>query len=96
VTQGRPISTFQRAAKLFATISGRDEYIDPGEKFENVTMMLFQPYTEGETNLQVKLVDTETRREMTEQEYFSMLREIFNNRNPHAAIGEENDNSEDE
>ncbi len=35
-TQGRIIPTFQRAANLFATISGRHEYTNPGEKFENI------------------------------------------------------------
>ena len=41
--QPRSLSTFRVATRLFSTISGRREYTDPGEKFENVTMMLFQP-----------------------------------------------------
>ncbi len=89
VTQGRTISTFQRAAKLFATVSGRREYTDPGEKFENVTMMLFKPVMENGSLPWVKLIDAQTRREMTEDEYFMMLRQIYNQRNPHATVGEE-------
>jgi hypothetical protein len=46
LTAGRRLSTFQRASRLLATISGREEYTDPGEKFENVTLMLFRPVTE--------------------------------------------------
>src|SRR5215211_7318189 len=35
VTRLRPVSTFVRATKLFGTVSGRRDYTDPGEKFEN-------------------------------------------------------------
>ena len=45
VTPGRAVSTFQRARALLSTISGRRDYTDPGEKFENITMLLFQPLT---------------------------------------------------
>jgi len=96
ITEGRIVSTFQRARQLFATISGRDEYTDPGEKFENVTMMLFQPVVEGGSEPWVRLVDTETQREMTEQEYFLSLREIYNKRNPHATIGDGSGDDEEE
>jgi hypothetical protein len=78
-TPGRTISTFQRATKLFATMSGRKEYTDPGEKFEHVTMMLFQPVIEGGPEPTVKLFDAETKRELSEQDYFLLLREIYNN-----------------
>src|SRR5690606_3093110 len=44
VTQGRTISTFMRATRLLSTVSGREDYTSPGEKFENVTMLLFQPH----------------------------------------------------
>lgn len=88
ITKGRPVSTFRRAAKLFATISGRDQYTDPGEKFENVTMILFQPVMNGGPSPWVKLIDAQTEREMTEDEYFLALRGIYNNRNPHATVGE--------
>ena len=95
VTEERVISTFQRASHLFATISGRDEYTAPGEKFENVTLMLFQPVMADGPQQWVRLVDAETQSELTEPVYFSVLREIYNRRNPHATIGEE-DNSVDD
>ncbi|HEV3258770.1 MAG TPA: hypothetical protein VG013_18005 [Gemmataceae bacterium] len=89
LTPGRTLSTFGRATKLLATISGREEYTDPGEKFENVTMMLFQPVTADGAPLSLRLLDSVTQREMTEQDYCLMLREIYNQRNPHAVLGEE-------
>jgi hypothetical protein len=36
-------STFGHAAHLFATLSGRRFYTDPGEKFEIFTMVRFHP-----------------------------------------------------
>jgi hypothetical protein len=89
VTPGRRVSTFERAMRLLATISGRQEYTDPGEKFENITMMLFQPVTESGPAPWVRLFDTVTQQEMSEQPYLHMLRAIYNRRNPHAALGEE-------
>ena len=77
VTQGRLVSTFQRATKLLATISGREEYTDPGEKFEQITMMLFQPAMDSVPLPWVRLIDTRTQREMSEQEYFLELRNIL-------------------
>lgn len=90
VTPGRRIPTFERARKLLSTISGRREYTDPGEKFENITMMLFQPLTgDGTGDPWVRLIDTISGRELSEAEYFDEIRQIFNRRNPHAAIGED-------
>lgn len=88
ITLGRKISTFQRATRLFKTISGREEYTDPGEKFENVTMMLYQPVVEDGSLPWVKLIDCSTGSELSEMSYFDMLRNTYNRRNPHAAIGE--------
>jgi hypothetical protein len=87
-TEGRSISTFQRATKLFKTISGRKEYTDPGEKFENITMMLYQPIVNADTPIWTKLFDCLSGEELSEDAYFSMLRNIYNLRNPHAVIGE--------
>jgi hypothetical protein len=84
----RQVSTFQRATQLFATISGRREYTDPGEKFENVTMMLFQPVLEDDSEPSLKLFDTLTKEQLTEQQYFSRLLDLHNRRNPHALIEE--------
>lgn len=90
VTLGRTVSTFERAKKLLSTISGRREYTDPGEKFENITMLLFQPRTEDVTIIpSIRLIDTLTNRELTEAEYFDEIRQIYNRRNPHAAIGDD-------
>lgn len=83
----RQISTFRRATQLFATISGREDYTDPGEKFENVTMLLFTPIAKpGRQQPTVKFVDTQTREERTERQYFSRLLELYNKRNPHALL----------
>lgn len=87
VTRGRPVSTFRRAMKLLATISGRSDYTGPGEKFEDVTLMLFQPVT-AQAEPSVRLFNAITEREMGEADYFARLREIFNIRNPHIAIEE--------
>jgi hypothetical protein len=43
VSRQRASSTLRRATSLLATISGREEYTDPGEKFENITLLLFSP-----------------------------------------------------
>jgi hypothetical protein len=82
----RPVSTFQRATQLFATIGGRREYTDPGEKFENVTMMLFHPVLQDGSTPSVKLFDARSKEELSEQSYFSRLLELHNQRNPHAII----------
>ncbi len=96
VTEVRTASTFRKAIQLFATISGRESYTDPGEKFENVIVMLFQPVSENAPKPWVKFIDVETRHEVTEQEYFLLLCNIYNKRNPHAAISEEEDDDSEE
>ena len=97
LTPARKVSTFERCAKLLATISGRQEYTDPGEKFENVTMMLFQPLTrDPEVKPWIRLIDAISNRQMIEAEYFDMIRQIYNRRNPHAAIGEDIIEEDDE
>jgi hypothetical protein len=89
LTRARTVSTFARAMKLFATVSGRKDYTDPGEKFENVTMLLFEPLTGRRRRGRLALYDAQTGIKMSEDEYFLRLRQIYNNRNPHALIGEE-------
>jgi hypothetical protein len=91
VTSGRTVSTFRRATKLFATIGGREQYTDPGERFENVTMMLFEPCREGGPQPSLRLIDAVTEEERSEDEYFALLRAIFNERNPHAMVGDEDE-----
>jgi hypothetical protein len=90
VTKGRKLSTFARAMKLFATVSGRRDYTDPGEKFENVAMMLFEPTKGKRSKPKFQLFDAHTGATMTERQYFLKLRKIYNDRNPHAQVGEEN------
>lgn len=87
-TPGRRLSTFARARNLLATISGRQEYTDPGEKFENITMLLFQPVVDGGPAPWIRLIDSVSQREVAESEYFRTLRDIYNRRNPHAALEE--------
>jgi hypothetical protein len=87
---GRRVSTFERARKLLATISGRREYTDPGEKFEHIAMLLFQPVTaDASVKPWVKVIDALANRELTEADYFENLRQIYNRRNPHAAVGDD-------
>lgn len=83
---GRPQSTFQRATRLMATISGREEYTDPGEKFEDVAMMLFQPVTDAGDAPWVRLYNAATGRLITEDEYVASLVRLYNKRNPHLSI----------
>ncbi|MCK4340631.1 MAG: hypothetical protein KAY37_02765 [Phycisphaerae bacterium] len=87
-TGTRSVSTFARATKLLATISGREQYTDPGEKFENVVMMLYQPVTHQGPEPWVKLIDAVTEDECTEARYYALLRELHDHRNPHATIGD--------
>ena len=74
---------------LFATISGREQYTDPGEKFENVTMLLYRPVTADDAASAVQLIDARGSAEMAEDEYFRTLRQLHNDRNPHAQVGVE-------
>ena len=86
----RKISTFQRAAMLFGTISGRQDYSSAGERFEDVTMMLFRPIREDGGTPEVELFAAGTKQnlqELTEEQYLAHLRELYNLRNPHAQIG---------
>jgi hypothetical protein len=97
VTPRRPVSSFQRARRLLRTISDRQDQTGPGERFENVTVMLFQPLRSGDDLLppSVRLFDCSSEREFTEGQYFQFLLEVFNQRNPHALI-ESLDEGEDE
>jgi len=82
----RPVPTFRRALKLFATISGRSEYTDPGEKFEDVTLLLFDPGEGRRPEPSLKLFEASSGQELSEAQYYQKLRNIYNTRNPHAAI----------
>ena len=88
-TPKRLVSTFQRATHLFSTISGRPDYTGPGEKFENITMLLYEPLVVGGITPALRLVNTQTLEALGEREYYLLLRDIYNRRNPHATIGDE-------
>mgnify|MGYP005844032031 CR=1 FL=1 len=97
VTSSRRVSTFRKAMRLFSTVSGRRQYTDPGEKFENVTLMLFQPKRREGSTVWVRLYDVDTQEAIAEADYFERLRAIYNLRNPHAPVGvEDTDEEEDE
>lgn len=95
-TDRRLVSTFQRATKLFGSMSGRGEYTDPSEKFEHIAMLLFQPITESGAEPTVRLVDAASGREISEQEYLETVREIYNRRNPQAVVSSESARDTDE
>src|SRR5262249_14743724 len=89
-TPQRKISTFQRASMLFGTISGRANYESPGERFEDITMMLFRPLRDDDIEPWVRLYAATSRpelREVGETEYFAGIRDVYNVRNPHAQVG---------
>jgi hypothetical protein len=93
----RKTSTFARAVRLFSLASGRREYTDPGEKFENITALLYDPVSAISPKARVvKLVDCTTGQVITETQYFDLLRQIYNERNPHAPIGSEFELDENE
>ncbi len=94
-TSARTLSTFQRAVKLFSTISGRAEHTDPAEKFEHFALMLFQPSTKAKPASILKLIDATTQQPLSEKQYFSLLRDLYNKRNPHALIQDESGNTDD-
>src|SRR6185437_4015308 len=99
MTPQRHTSTFQRARMLLGTISGRADYVSPGEKFEDVTMMLFRPLRVDEEAPRVRLFSATPRHdvvdEVQELQYFERVRDLYNGRNPHAQVGLERLDDED-
>ncbi|WP_414664696.1 hypothetical protein [Horticoccus sp. 23ND18S-11] len=87
-TPRRTRSTFRRAARLLATVSGREDYTDAGEKFELVTLLRFKPLTAAGLPPEVSLIDAKTEAIISEKEYFVRLLELHDIRNPHAPIAE--------
>lgn len=83
LTPRRKVTTFRRGMKLLSTISERGDHAGPPEKFENTTMILYQPVTDGGEEPWLKLIDTTTGNELSEEEYFLLLRRLFDERNPH-------------
>jgi hypothetical protein len=91
ITPRRVHSTFQRASRVFATISGRTEYTDPPEKFEHIAMMLFQPAGVAGAIPNARLFDSSSQEELTKDRYLTLIRQVYNRRNPHALIEEPDD-----
>lgn len=89
-------STFERAAKLYGTITGRAVYGDPPEKFENVTVMLHRPLTDSSRpdDTWVRLYQAGTVAEVSEEAYLATLLDLYNQRNPHAMVGAMADDDE--
>jgi len=88
-TARRTRSTFRRAARLLATVSGREGYADAGEKFELVTLLRFRPVTTGGAPAEITLIDAVTEAVLAEEDYFQRLLELHDIRNPHAALAED-------
>jgi hypothetical protein len=93
-TERRTRSTFRRAMKLLSTVGGRNGYMDAGEKFENITLMLFKPLVKAGDTGGFKLFDAMTEKGLTEKEYFIRLRDLHDLRNPHAPIVDDTDEAE--
>ncbi len=91
LTPRRKVSTFRRMMKLLSTISGRADHAAPAERFENTTMILYQPCTAEGEEPWLKLIDAATGKEMGEDDYFLLLRDIFDKRNPHMTEDEDCD-----
>lgn len=88
-TQRRTRSTFRRAARLLATVSGREDYTDAGEKFELVTLLRFRPKTVAGGPPEVPLIDAKTEAILSEKEFFERRLELHDIRNPHAPIADD-------
>lgn len=89
-TAQRRISTFQRASMLLGTIGGRQDYSSAGERFEDVTMLLFSPVKQQDGEPWVRLYAASAgpeSQELSEDEYYARLQGIYNIRNPHSQIG---------
>jgi len=91
-TAHRRLSTFERAATLLGTISGRQDYSSASERFQDITMLLFRPLRQEGDEPQIRLYQAgigQKLAELSEIEFFSRLGRLYNLRNPHAPIGEE-------
>jgi hypothetical protein len=90
-TPRRMRSTFERARRLLATVSGRKDYTDAGEKFENVTLLKFMPLKSVGGAVGLTLVNADSGSIVTEADFFLRLRDLHDLRNPHAALTDVDD-----
>ena len=51
--------------------------------------MLFEPFVSDDVTPHFELIDASTNTPYSESEYFEYLRQIYNSRNPHGLIGED-------
>ena len=86
-TARRTVSTFARAARMMASISGRENYSDTPESFEDATMLRYRPDNHSE-GASVALFRAEGLIPISEDEYVEHLRGTYNRRNPLRPIGE--------
>jgi hypothetical protein len=87
VTVVRRLSTFGRATELLASVSGRDDYTGAPEKFENASLLLYEPAGGQSPPAIVRIVNASSGSAIAEADYFRLLRELYNIRNPHNRIG---------
>ncbi len=87
-TGKRRISTFDRAMRLLASVSGREEHTDPAEKFESIAMLSVEPPSRVGKSGKITIYDAVTRKTLSEKAYYEKLRVIYNMRNPHGLVGE--------
>ena len=87
-TERRKLSTFERAARMMASISGREDYSDTPESFEDATMLLYRPDNHP-AGPSVRLFQADGLGEYpSEADYIEHLRAAYNRRNPLRMIGE--------
>jgi hypothetical protein len=91
ITPRRMRSTFERARRLLATVSGRKDYTDAGEKFENVTLLKFMPLKSEGGAFGLTLVNADSGSVVAEADFFLRLRDLHDLRNPHAALTDVDD-----
>lgn len=56
---------------------------------ENLAMILFQPAGIGSRKPWVRLFNAKDEARISEADYFRLLREVYNRRNPHAPVGKQ-------
>jgi hypothetical protein len=88
LTERRTVSTFRRAARMMATISGREDYSDTPESFENATMLRYRPESHPEGPHVDLFSADDVGAALTEAEYVERLRAAYNVRNPLRPVGE--------
>ena len=88
-TERRKLSTFERAARMMASISGREDYSDTPESFRGRDDAPVPPPTITPAGPSVRLFQADGLGEYPgEADYIERLRAAYNRRNPLRMIGE--------